>query len=604
MDYQSFYDGRMFDAYRYLGAHVRPEGGTVFCTYAPGARRVTLIGEFNDWQEWDMIQEEHVQFWKITVAQASAGQLYKYVIYGADGSRTEHSDPYGFGMERPPAFASVIRDLEEYAFTDDEWMLSRTLNIDKPMNIYEMHLGSWLQDPEDPELFPRYDEIAQPLIDYVKANGYTHVEFLPLAEHPVTGSWGYQVTGFFSPTARYGTAAQLRKLIDCLHNAGIGAILDFVPAHFALDPYGLRRYDGTELYEYPSSDVTVSEWGSCNFIFARREVGTFMQSCANYWLAEYHFDGLRMDAVSRLLYWMGDEGRGVNETCVAFLKNMNHGLRCLHPTAMLIAEDSTSYPGCTVPADRGGLGFDYKWDLGWMHDTLDYFMKTSQERERVPEKLTFSMYYFYNERYLLCLSHDEVVHGKKTIIDKIYGSYEDKFPQLRCLYMLMMIHPGKKLNFMGSEIAMFREWDEEKEPDRFLLKYPVHDSFHHYMMELNELYLKHPAFWQCDHDPAGFQWIAMNDEGRCLWGLRRDGGGESLAVFLNLSDQDRSYWYEPVERQELTMLLHTDWERWSGTVKEEPLSFTAGPGEGRGIDLPRFSGILFALRPVPEESES
>lgn len=462
MDFQKFYDGKAFDVYKYLGAHPEKDGGVTFRTFALNADKVAVLGEFNGWKDTFMSDEQRKGFFEITIPEAKVGQMYKYAVYSKLG-RIEHCDPYGFGMELRPNFASIIRNLDEYYFSDEKWMKERTLNYDKPLNIFEMHMGSWKRNDADPNGWYKYDEIADDLIAYLKKYHFTHVEFMPLAEHPFDGSWGYQQTGFFAPTSRYGTAAQLKKLVDRLHNAGIGAIVDFVPAHFANDYYALKEFDGTELYEYPASDVSDSEWGTRNFIYARREVMSFMMSAANYWLAEYHFDGLRMDAISRVIYWMGDEKRGVNETSVDFLKQLNEGLHRLHPTAMLIAEDSTSYPGCTKPTWVGGLGFDYKWDLGWMNDTLDYFMKQSDERKNVPEKLTFSMYYFYNERHLLPLSHDEVVHGKKTIIDKIFGDYDMKFPQCRSLYLYMMMHPGKKLNFMGNEIAMFREWDETKE---------------------------------------------------------------------------------------------------------------------------------------------
>ena len=388
MDFQKFYMGDVYDAYDYLGAHA-DQNGVVFRTFAPQAEKVTIIGEFNNWQEEELIQSERAEFYEIRVEGAREGQMYKYVIYGKNG-RVEHCDPYGFGMELRPAFASIVRDLGNYRFTDGKWMRERTRNFDKPLSIYELHLGSWKRKDADRQDDPdrkieegwyQYDEIAEDLIAYIKENHYTHVEFMPLSEHPFDGSWGYQNTGFFAPTSRYGTAAQLQKLIDKLHNAGIGAIIDFVPAHFANDYYALKNYDGSVLYEYPASDVSDSEWGTCNFLYSRREVASFMQSAANYWLSVYHFDGLRMDAVSRLIYWMGDENRGVNEFNVNFLRKMNAGLHRLHPTAMLIAEDSTSYPGCTKPADQGGLDFDYKWDLGWMNDTLDYFMKQSGERE-------------------------------------------------------------------------------------------------------------------------------------------------------------------------------------------------------------------------------
>jgi 1,4-alpha-glucan branching enzyme len=604
------------------------DGGVVFRTYAPKADKVCIIGEFNNWTEEEMKMPLRFQFYEIFEKDAKPGQMYKYVIYGKNG-RVEHCDPYGFGMELRPGFASIVRDLDAYSFSDDEWMKKRTRCYDAPLNIYELHLGSFRRNEKDPNGWYTYEEIADELIDYVKANGYTHVEFLPLSEHPFDGSWGYQSTGFFSPTSRYGTAEQLQKLIDRLHNAGIGAIIDFVPAHFALDYYALRQYDGSELYEYPASDVSDSEWGSCNFIFARREVACFMQSAANYWLEEYHFDGLRMDAISRVIYWMGNELRGVNETAVEFLRKMNSGIHRLHPTAMLIAEDSTSYPGCTKPAEEGGLGFDYKWDLGWMNDTLDYFMKTSDERSKRPELLTFSMYYYYNERHLLPLSHDEVVHGKKTIIDKIFGTYEERFPQLRSLFLYMYVHPGKKLNFMGNEIAMFREWDETKEPDNFLLKYPLHDSFHQYMVRLNEIYREYGALFSADYDSAGFSWLAMNDQGHDVFAIRRNsaaniaaeagektdgtkpaagseaGAGNSawaetdkcdMAALFNFSNRARRLTLKPDKTEKWELILHTDWERWSGTRKEQSESIAVTARTPFTMELPPFCGALYSIR--------
>ena len=365
-----------------------------------------------------------------------------------------------------------------------------------------------------------------------------------------------------------------------------------------MDHYALRHYDGSDLYEYPASDVSDSEWGSCNFLFSRREVACFMQSAANYWLTEYHFDGLRMDAVSRLIYWMGNENRGVNDFNLNFLKKMNFGLHQLHPTAMLIAEDSTSFPGCTKPVDQGGLGFDYKWDLGWMNDTLDHFMKQSGERVSCAQKLTFCMFYFYNERHLLPLSHDEVVHGKKTVIDKIFGDYEMKFPQCRALYMYMAVHPGKKLNFMGNGIAMIREWDETKEPDYFLLKYPLHDSFRRYIMELNKVYMNEPALYEKDYDPDGFKWIAINDMQNNVYGIRRNGKASSVVAFFNFSDKKHEYVYTPEQDETLTQVLHSDWECFSGTVpkpaRKEKIK-AKGIGGAR-IDLPAFSAVLFETK--------
>lgn len=604
MDFQKFYMGDVYNAYDYLGAHIE-EGGAVFRTFAPAAERVALIGEFNDWKETAMLQTEHEQFWQVFVPGAHAGQMYKFVIYHG-GNRVEHCDPYGFGMELRPNFASIIRDLDAYEFQDAQWMERRTRNFDRPLNIYELHLGSWRRKDADTQDLPKeqravekgwyhYNEIADELIAYLKENHYTHVEFMPLAEHPFDGSWGYQITGFFAPTSRYGTAEELQELIDRLHQNGIGAIIDFVPAHFAMDWYALRRYDGTDLYEYPSSDVSDSEWGSCNFIFSRREVACFMQSAGNYWLTKYHFDGLRYDAVSRIIYWMGEENRGVNDVAVDFLRKMNAGLHRLHPTAMLIAEDSTSYPGCTKPAEQGGIGFDYKWDLGWMNDTLDYFKKQSFERSQVPQKLTFSMFYYYQERYLLPLSHDEVVHGKKTIIDKMFGSYDMKFPQARAFYLYMYVHPGKKLNFMGNEIAQFREWDETKQQDWFLTKYPIHDAFHHYCMELNRIYEETPALYAQDYDPEGFLWLAMNENGSNVYGIQRTGRGEKVFAYFNFSDQEKRCRYTAGDRERISLLLDTDWQRFGGNTQEpenrENL-IELMPGQEAELSLPAFSGIL------------
>lgn len=553
--------GEAFDAYDYFGAHSEDEG-VVFRTYAPNAQRISVVGEFNAWREQPMEQLHRSGVWVGFSKDAEPGQMYKYVIYGQNG-RVEHCDPYGFGMELRPGACSIIRDLSEFQFTDENWMKKRTRGYDKPLNIYELHLGSWKINGSK---WYAYHEIADNLIAYLKEYGYNYVEFMPLSEHPFDGSWGYQNTGFYAPTSRYGTASQLMELIDKLHNAGIGAIMDFVPVHFAVDTYGLKEYDGTALYEYPHKDVGESEWGSCNFIHSRREVACFLQSAANYWLKEYHFDGLRMDAVSRLIYWQGDEKRGENGVTINFLKVMNKGLHTLHPTAMLIAEDSTAYPGVTKDVEDGGLGFDYKWDLGWMHDTLKYLECHPYDRAFIPDKITFSIFYAYNERYILPFSHDEVVHGKKTIIDKLNGNYEDKFAQAKLLYLYMMTHPGKKLNFMGNELAMFREWDEKREPDWDLLKMPAHDSFHRYIGELNSVYLKRNAVWELDHTYNGFKWVDCKSENKCVFAYTRTGKKNSVFVILNFSDKEASI--APKLDGKVTLLLNTDWELFGGkTIK-------------------------------------
>ena len=622
MDIYEFYSGRSFDAYRELGAHVKKEvtgkktvvSGVEFVTYAPNALGVNVIGEFNDWNETVMERCYDGSFFKVFVPEARPGMMYKYKIYHRDGSSMEHCDPYGFGMELRPAFASIIRDMDTYRFHDAKWMKNRSVCQGSPLNIYEVHLGSWRTKPVFDEqgnpLTPEeiaesnrvaeswytYKEIAPMLAEYVKEQGYNYVEFMPLSEHPSDQSWGYQNTGFFSPTSRYGTADDLKEMIDILHQYNIGTILDFVPVHFALDGYGLARYDGTALYEYPSNDVGYSEWGSMNFIHSKGEVRSFLQSAANYWLSEYHFDGLRMDAISRIIYWMGDESRGVNDRAVDFIRNMNQGLKDRHPSIILCAEDSTDFKGTTKETKYGGLGFDYKWDMGWMNDTLNYFRTLPFVRGEHYHDLTFSMMYNYNERYLLPLSHDEVVHGKATIIQKMAGMYEEKFPQAKALYAYMYAHPGKKLNFMGNEIGQFREWDEKREQDWDLLKYPNHDSFHQYMKALNKIYMKEPALSAWDDDPNGFAWILCGKENDVVYIFQREVNEDKVIVVLNLSGLVyKNYHFNYGNGDTMKVLINSDWNKFGGSTKDTEKTIKGVNGDF-GFDLPAFSGIY--LKPV------
>lgn len=589
MDMHEFYMGNVFDAYEFFGAHPTPDG-TAFRTFAPSADRITIIGEWNDWQEENMIKDGHV--WSYFSARAKKGQMYKYVIYSSLG-RVEHCDPYGFAMELRPNFASIITDLDEYKFTDSEWMEKRSKNYNEPLNIYEVHLGSWHTDPDNENGWYSYSDIADKLIKYVKKHHYTHIEFMPLSEHPADCSWGYQNTGFFAPTSRYGTPAQLMKLIDKCHKNDIGVIMDFVPVHFAIDGYALAKYDGTCLYEYPDSDVTISEWGTCNFIHSRREVCCFLQSAANYWLEKYHFDGLRMDAISRAIYWQGKPERGVNKCTVDFLKKMNSGLHALHPTAMLIAEDSTAFPKVTAPVEYDGLGFDYKWDLGWMNDTLDYFRTPPAERKYHHGKITFSMQYFYNELYLLPISHDENVHGKATVIQKMWGDYEVKFPQARAFYMYMYSHPGKKLNFMGGEFAQFREWDETREQDWDMLKYPLHDSFLRYMTDLEKLYTTRPSLYNGEYNPDCFKWILPDESDRSVFAYKRCAENETTICLLNFSDKEQNITIPADGLTDLKELINSDSNIYSGET-EVKRSVKIKPAGGEfSVKLSPFSGRLF-----------
>ena len=598
MDYQAFYEGRAFDAYEFLGAHTLPEGGVVFRVYAPGSYNVSLIGEFNGWHEVPMSRMEQVGFYELFLPEARAGQMYKYVIYGQNG-RMEHCDPYGFGMELRPAFASIIRDLSGYSFRDEDWMRRRSRCFDAPLSVYELHLGSFRRrEGFEPNAWYRYSEIANDLIEYLRKYNFTHVEFMPLAEHPFDGSWGYQQTGFFAPTARYGEARELMELIDRLHEAGFGAILDFVPTHFATDAYALSRFDGTELYEYPNGDGLNVEWGTQYFNLSRGEVVSFVQSAAAYWLKMYHFDGLRMDAISHMVYWMGDSTRGTNENGVRFLQKLNQGLHDLFPSVMLMAEDSTAFENCTRDVRDGDdvVGFDYKWDLGWMHDTLEYFSMPPRERADAAEKLTFSMHYFYKERYLLPLSHDDVVHGKRSILDRFYGGYAEKFSQAKVFYLYMLVHPGKLLNFMGNELGMLREWDERREPDYYLLNYPRHAAFSAFFSRIGELYQKLQPLFEMDYSPEGFRWIAMGEEGEGVFGIQRlcTSRAASLLTLMNFSNEERRYRLCAGRKVRLVTELHTDWTTFGGSTPDDRKEYLANAEEKLAIRIPAYSGLLLS----------
>ncbi|MEN8079346.1 1,4-alpha-glucan branching protein GlgB [Clostridioides difficile] len=534
MDMYGFYTGKVFDAYKYLGVHLE-NNEVVFRTYAPNALKIEVIGEFDNWQGSEMQRCEDEKFFECRVKNAQEGMLYKYRIYNKDGSVIDHCDPYGFGMELRPNTASIIRNLDNYKFNDEMWLRNRSDCKDKPLNIYEVHLGSWRKKSDD--TWYTYREIVDMIIPYVNEYGYNYIEIMPLSEHPCDESWGYQNTGFFSPTSRYGTAEDLMYFIDKCHENNIGVIMDFVPVHFAIDGFALANYDGTPLYEYPHEDIAISQWGSKNFMHSKGEVRSFLQSAANYWLEEYHFDGLRVDALSNIIYWQGNSDRGENKGAVEFIKEMNKGLKKMHPTAILAAEDSTAYPKVTNSVDDGGLGFDYKWDMGWMNDTLEYFKVHPYDRKRDYHKLTFSMMYFYSEHFLMPLSHDEVVHGKATIVQKMNGEYNDKFKQARALYMYMYAHPGKKLNFMGNEIAQFREWDEKRQQDWDILQYPIHNQFHNFMKELSHIYLSHQALYKRDYYNDGFKWRDCHQEEKCIYAFERFGDGEKIISIFNFSDQ-------------------------------------------------------------------
>ena len=592
MDIQSFYDGKCFDAYGYLGCHLVP-GGAVFRVYAPSARDVRLIGEFNGWQEAPMRRVRDGRFWEAEIPGAWPGMMYKYRVLRPDGRAVDHCDPFGFGMQLRPESASIVRDAGAYRFGDGEWMRRRTDGRQGPVNIYEVHAGSWMRHAGRGNTWYTFGELADRLIPYVKAQGFNYIEMMPLSEHPLDGSWGYQVSCPYSPTSRHGAMDDLKAFVDRCHRADVGVLLDIVPVHFAVDDYALAEFDGTALFEYPRPEAGISEWGSLNYNHARGEVRSYLQSNANYWLTEYHFDGLRMDAVRNLLYRQGDESRGENREGAEFLRTMNRGLKALHPTAMLIAEDSTAFPGVTRPVDAGGLGFDYKWDLGWMNDTLAFLAEAPADRPAGYHRLTFSMMYFYDERFLLPLSHDEVVHGKGTIAGRMHGDYAARFPQARLLYALMLTHPGKKLNFMGNEFAQLREWDEAREQDWLLLQYPLHEAFQRFTRDVNRLYLDHPALFAWDYDRRGFEWIDCHREAQCVYAWLRTDGRERLAVFFNASDRVQVYRPKPGSLRGLRLLIDSDSATYGG--HGDSRLRCALDGSAEALALAPFSAQIYAV---------
>ncbi|MDE5583448.1 MAG: 1,4-alpha-glucan branching protein GlgB [Ruminococcus sp.] len=605
MDIYGFYKGEIFNAYEYLGVHYTKKGN-VFRTYAPNASAVSLIGDFSEWNDLPMERVQDGRFFEIVCPEAKEGMRYKYRIYDRKGEFIDHCDPYGYSMEIRPGTCSVIRRIDDFKFHDSKWLSQRTDCKDKPMNIYEVHLGSWRRIPEDKRSkddengWYNYSEIADKLIEHVKEYGYNFIELMPISEHPCDESWGYQITGFYAPTSRYGTPKQLMEFVDKCHRKGIGVIVDFVPVHFAVDHYALTEYDGTKLYEYPDNDAGYNEWGSRNFIHSKGEVRTFIQSCADYWLTMYHFDGIRMDAIRNMIYWQGNEHRGENRWAIDFLKSMNKGLKSRHSSAIISAEDSSSYPKVTAPVEYGGLGFDYKWCLGWMHDSLEYMQTSPIYRNNNYHKMTFAMLYFYNEKFILPLSHDEVVHGKATITQKMHGDYNEKFPQARTFYMFMMIHPGKKLNFMGSEIGQLREWDEKREQDWDMLKYPIHDSFSNYIKALNRIYLKYNAL-HYDFAPDNFTWADCNSPDRCVYSIRRKSPDGDILSVMNFSDWYQSdYSLNIGENIKLELLLDSDNQKYSGRTPDGKTDFIYN-GDTLKMNIPPYSGRIFFLKKISAE---
>jgi 1,4-alpha-glucan branching enzyme len=553
-------EGTHYRTYEKLGAHLTEHDGvlgTHFAVWAPNARAVSVIGDFNAWHAGKQVMHPRGTsgIWECFIAGLRAGTLYKYAITSQyHDYHVTKSDPYAFAAETRPQTASKIWDIEGYAWQDHDWLQRRgqLQGYQAPVSIYEVHLGSWRRNPDEGNRWLSYRELAQQLGDYCHDMGYTHIELLPITEHPLDASWGYQTVGYFAPTSRFGTPQDFMYFIDILHQRGIGVILDWVPAHFPRDEHGLAYFDGTHLYEH--ADPRLGEhqdWGTFIFNYGRREVSNFLISNALFWLDKYHIDGLRVDAVASMLYldysrkdgeWLPNRyGGRENIDAIEFLRRLNARVYGEYPDTITIAEESTAWPGVSRPTYLGGLGFGYKWDMGWMHDTLHYFEHDPVHRKFHHNELTFLMLEAFTENYLLPLSHDEVVHGKRSLLSKMPGDAWQKFASLRLVYGYMYTQPGKKLLFMGGEFGQWDEWSSERSLDWHLAQYPPHAGLQRWVRDLNTFYRGEPALHQLDCDSAGFEWIDANDsEQSALTFLRKgQGGTEEIVVACNFTPVPR-----------------------------------------------------------------
>jgi len=619
-DLHLFGEGRHWHAYRFLGAHQRTYDGVtgvLFAVWAPNAQRISVIGDFNDWDGriHPMRSRGGVGVWELFVPDIDPGSLYKLEIRTHNGDLLVKSDPYGQCFQKRPETAAVVCPPPSFQWRDDEWMTGRHVFDWKhrPISIYEVHLGSWMRDDEN--AFINYRELAHRLADHVVDQGFTHVELLPVNEHPLDDSWGYQVSGFFAPTSRFGTPDDFRYFVDHLHRKGIGIILDWVPGHFPRDAEFLARFDGTALYEH--EDPRKGEhrdWGTLIFNYGRNEVRNFLLASAVYWLEEFHLDGLRVDAVASMLYldysrdagdWLPNEyGGRENLEAVSFLRELNTVVHDRFPGTMVVAEESTAWPKVSRPVWDGGLGFTMKWNMGWMHDTLEYLRNDPVHRKYQHNKLTFGQLYAYTENFVLPLSHDEVVHGKGSLLDKMPGDLWQKFANLRLLYAYQWTTPGKKLLFMGGEFGQWIEWNFRQSLDWHLLDYDAHKGMQRLVGDLNRLYRDQPALHALDFDPVGFEWLDCEDgDNSVLAFLRRDSYGNTVVAVFNFTPVPRAGFRLrlPLEGH-YEEIFNSDAAAYGGSNLGNPGGVTAESVAWKGgaysaeMLLPPLAATLFILR--------
>ena len=622
-DQYLFGQGTHYDLYNKLGAHpmtVDEEEGVYFAVWAPNAAAVSIVGDFNDWDEnaTPMERLEPLGIYQIFLTGIKVGDIYKYCVTAQDGKKTLKADPYGFQAELRPNNASVVADISDFKWHDSRWMKKREKFDDKknPMFVYEVHPGSWKkheQTEEDEDGFYNYREIAHELAAYVKDMGYTHVELMGIAEHPFDGSWGYQVTNYFAPTSRHGSPEDFQYFMDYMHEHNIGVILDWVPAHFPRDAFGLAEFDGTCLYEY--ADPRKGEhpdWGTKVFDYGKTEVQNFLICNALFWLEHYHVDGLRVDAVASMLYldygredgqWVPNiYGGNENLEAIEFFKHLNTIVKKRNPGIVMIAEESTAWPKVTDKAEYGGLDFSLKWNMGWMHDFLEYMKLDPYFRKYNHTKMNFAMVYAYSENYMLVLSHDEVVHLKCSMIEKMPGSYEDKFKNLMAGYAFMTGHPGKKLLFMGQDFGQHREWSEKRELDWFLLDKEPNRHLQTFVKELLHLYKNNKCLYEYDCYPEGFEWINADDGDRSIFSFVRhsESGKSNMLFIINFTPVERpDYRVGTTCRRKHTLVLSSDDKKFGGTGKRRPKEYKPAKKECDGrkysfrYKLPAYGVAVF-----------